>query len=261
MSKDFRPGLLPDASVFNFESLHLNPVEYDSAILVHGSSGEYRKGMLCPCARIETGQGALGCKACRGLGRIHPVELREPMIFLDSSRSAQAKYTGAGLLVEGQLQVSFPLGVIPARGDLLLPDNEVAVIHETLFRAVQQYDGRKLRAELDQPGQRPNPTRVRRAQLLYDNLEPEAIQEVSYIAPNGLAVLARRSDWKLSGARLEWLGKASPGAGEGFSVRYCAPAAYMVEAMWPVFRREADAVMPWRANLTRIDKLQENDLR
>lgn len=260
MSGKHRPGLLPGASVFNFESIHLNPLEYEEGILVHGSSGEYRRGMLCPCARVETGQGAVGCKNCRGLGWVHPKKMREPMIFLDSSRSAQGANHGSGWLLDGQIQVSFPLGVIPARGDLLFPDSEVGVIHETLWRALQQLDGRTVRRDLDQPGQRPGTLGPRRERLLYDDIHTEDIQQISYRDGDGELVLAHRSEWRLRGADIEWQGSCGPKVGEGYSVRYCAPVAYMVMKQWPAFRREADAVMPWRANLSRIDKLQETDL-
>lgn len=255
------PGLFDNVSlVTSWPPLHINPREIEDLILIHGSSGELRRGQVCPCARLETGQANANCPVCHGIGHVYPVPKREPLVFLDHSRTTSAKHQGPGYLSDGTIAVTVPGRVIPAKYDLILPDDDVAVVHETFHRDVQQVARQTLadRAIVDQ---RPIRLRPRAARLLYPTVTE--IEALYWLQGDRLAEARPGSDYRLAADGLiEWLDGAGPGPGEGFTVRYRAPAAYLVHAAVPLFRHEADRGAPYSVQATRIDKVQRDaDLR
>jgi hypothetical protein len=256
------------ANIGNFPAIHINPAELNALIVRHGSWAEYRKAVLCPCNRKETGMGSVGCKVCNGLGWAYPAELRQRCKFLDSSRTGQNRFEPSGHIVQGNLTVSIQAPLIPALGDVLMPCGERHIVHEQLHRALDQVDQREVRATADY-GHRTRPSGPKAERLLYrDNVEVESLYwAVEPTGPDDDGLRRGRigTDFRLvpegAGTRIEWVGTRGPARGKGYGVRYTADAAYMVKASMPVLRREANQQMPYRAVLDRLDKRQEADLR
>lgn len=257
-----RPSLLPSASLAGFLGVHLDPLEVDALIAVHGNECEYRRGQLCPCFRVETGQAAIGCPACRGLGWTYPESMRCRTAFLDHSKTAKGTMEGAGNMVQGEAQVTFRIGVVPGRGDLVLPDCEEHIVHEQFTRAVQQISQRDMRSRLP-PGGLTRPLPPRSERLLYP--DPFEVEAVSYLRGEEAVIATPDVDYRVAplegGTTIAWIGSRGPAPGEGYTVRYIAQAAYMVQSSPPNFRHEGAVAMPYRATLERLDKLQERDLR
>jgi len=255
------------ANIANFAAIHFNPREIDGLIGLHGNHSEYRKGVICPCNRIETGQGAAGCPQCRGLSWVHPKELRGRCMFLDASRSNRGKANPAGWTLSGTLQVTLPSALVPAVGDILLPCGEVHIVHEQFHRGVQQMSQLELRRRARQDGNNAVPRRLgmRVERLLYDRVIK--VEAVYWLDGDRLVMARENSDYKLvsegegKGTRIDWLGIRGPKQGDGYSIRYQAPAAYIVNETAPMFRHENNRSLPWRAGLDRLADLAEGDQR
>jgi hypothetical protein len=256
-----RASLLGDVNIAQFTPpLHFNPKELTELIIQHGTDSEYRRAMICPCSRIETGMAAIGCKACRGLGFLYPPELRCPTTFLNSGRSNDLRQQPAGYTTSGQMQVTFPSGLIPGRGDLVLPACEEHEVHEHFHRAVQQVDHRELPRQFDVA---PRPLRARAERLLYPEITK--LEEVYWLQDRERPMRGREGvDFTLQtrngGLHVVWTDGRGPAPGEGYSLRYRAPATYMVEPGRALHRNEANVTLPYRATLHRLDQMAEADL-
>lgn len=260
MSAPRRPGLFDNVSIGRWPPLHVNPRELDELIFLHGSSGELRRAMLCPCVRVETRQANAACQVCRGLGHVYPAELRCPMVFLDHSRSAQVKRQGPGALDDGTISITLPCGHVPGEGDMLLPDGEVSVVHEVFHRDLAQVSLQTLADRILLPDQQTRRLRPRPAALLYPTVT--RLESVAWKRGEQLILAKPGIDYRLVAGTIEWLDGESPEGGEGFTVRYLAPAAYIVRGQAPLFRHEANAAVPWQAQAKRLDKIQRDaDLR
>lgn len=262
-----RPSLLAGVNIAAFSSLHFNPLEIDAVIEEHGNWCEYRKGQLCPCARIETGQGNISCGVCRGLGWVYPAALRCRTKFLDSSRGGSSKMDPVGAIVSGQMQCTFRIGIVPARGDMILPECDEYVVHEQFHRAVQQVSRSEMRSRLPPSGtDRALPVRAER--LLYpDVFEMESVTWIGVDADGKDVIMYGKegTHYRLTtrdgGLWVDWTPGLGPEQGKGYTVRYVAAAAYLVKGAVPAFRHEANVAMPYKSSLERLDKLQEDDLR
>jgi len=254
------PGLFDGFSLAAFAPLHLNPDEINDFILIHGACGEYRKGFLCPCSRLETGLASAGCEVCHGVGYIHPEKDRHPLVFLDHSRQAQFRFRGVGSLADGTIAITFPSGIVPGRGDLILPDHEVVVVHEQFHRDVQQATLRTLADRRLVPEQDHGPFRPRPARLLYPSVTE--VEALHWIHEDRLVEAHAGVDYRIRAGRIEWLPGVAPDVGEGFSVRYTAPAAYMVAGNMPNYRTEGGRALPWSVTAQQLAKVQRGaDLR
>jgi hypothetical protein len=256
-----RPGLFDTGRIGQWPALHIDPRELDELILIHGNSGELRRAVLCPCVRVETRMANAACTACKGIGLLYPPELACPMIFLDRSRQIRTQRQGAGLLDDGTIQVTVPAGTIPAENDMLLPDGDVAVVQEVFHRDLQQVSNQTLADRLLLPDQQSRRLRPRRAALLYPSVTE--LEALAWRREDGEVFLGRPGiDYRLSDGAVEWLKGESPPVGGGFSVRYRAPAAYIIHGSAPLFRHEADRAVPWSVTAQRLDKIQRvSDLR
>lgn len=258
-------------SIAAFDPLHFNPVEFDELVLIHGNSGEWRRGQLCPCLRIETRRPNAGCEVCQGIGFVYPLEQRCSTCFLDHSRSTSAKADGPGYLADGTISFTLGLGLVPARGDLLLPDDDIHVVHEVFHRDTAQVTNhaalsRRLRDDEVERTEAP-PNAVFRslaagpARLLYPTVtELEAVHwlepEPGRVGGLRLARATEGHDYVLTDGSIRWLADAGPNRGRGFTVRYRAPAAYIVHGTAPMFRHESGHTMPWNGQASRLDHLQ-----
>lgn len=264
-----RPGWFDRASIGRWPAFHINPQEIEDEIFLHGSGGELRRAMLCPCRRIESQAANAACGVCNGVGFVYPDEMREWMIFLDHSRKTSNRREAAGMLTDGQIAVTVPISgadAPPAQFDLLLPDKEVSTIHEHFHRDVRTVSNRTL-ADRQMYLAGPSPAvRPRPAKLLYPKvILVEAVSWILGVLGSGSErlVMARQgSDFQVIDGTIEWLTDRGPPEAAGFSVRYQASAAYEVFSSAPLFRREADAAMPWAVDAMRLDKIQRKaDLR
>lgn len=238
---------------------HYNPAEYASLIVQHGIGAQYRKAILCPCIRLDTGMPRVGCPHCRGLGRLYPLKWRIPMIVLDTSRSSNVKMAVAGLMMDGIITLSFPPGVIPGVGDLVLPDGDLHIVQETLFRG-----GTKRVPDSIRNAPRVTsvaiPNEGRDERLLY----PTDVEiEAAYYLDAGDNLIEARDDAYTLGVenRWTWRDGEGPEMGHAWTVRYRATACYMIAGTGPMFRCEADVAQPYKAQAKRLDRLAPSDLR
>lgn len=258
-----RESLLAAARLDAYLPVHFNPHEIDALIAEHGNVCEYRRAVLCPCSRIETQMGAIGCPVCRGIGWSYPTTMRCTTRLLDQSRSGQSKIEPAGAILRGEAQFTFRIGILPALGDLVLPECETHVVMELMHRNVQQIDGYAEAVKLPPRGlSRPLPARSER--LLYPEIFE--IEAVVWIHEGELVVGVEGVQYRQKptpdgGLTIEFMGSFGPQQGEGYSVRYIAQAAYMIRGSVPMFRHEGDVAFPYRSSLSRLDKVQEMDLR
>lgn len=266
MGTDRRAGsLLPNMKIGQLAPpLHLNLDEYNEELLTYGSSAELRRAVWCPCFRIDTRQPNSDCERCRGNGHLYPEELREPVLVLDTSRSATMRWASAGLVAQGQMTVSFPCGFIPGEFDMVLPDEDLHVVNQVLFRQRTRRlnDVDHLREDRVPYSGGVKQTQVaRQERLLYPT--DVCIESVYYEDADGVLRSPEKGrDYRLlEGNEWEWIGEAGPEPGGSWCVRYRAPAAYLVQGSGPLLRRSADENMPYRATLMRLDKVSPDDLR
>lgn len=255
-------GVFDVVNAADLAGVQFSAAEFDSLIATHGNSGELRRSVSCPCRRIDTRMPDVSCDHCHGLGWIYPPTLREPMIWLDTQRSAQAKIEGAGDLVDGTAQFTFPSGVVPARGDMMIPDGEEHVVTEYLYRDGTRRTPDALLRPYRSSADQVKPAQVgRRERLLYP--VPCCVEFVAYIRPSdrGLAQ-ANPTEYQIDNdGRWTWRGEAGPEPGEAWTVRYRAPAVYVIGKALPRFRHQHDQRMPHMVTAKRLDIVSSEDLR
>jgi len=81
------------------------PEEFDRVILQHGKRLVWRKAMLCPCIRAESGQADLNCTDCDGSGYIYvdPLAIQAHMASFSKNTRIYEKF---GLWQSGEVQVT-----------------------------------------------------------------------------------------------------------------------------------------------------------
>lgn len=241
---------------------HLSPLEFDALLRAHGSPVEYRPAIACPCVRIDTRMPAGTCPTCKGLGRVYPEALRKQVTVLDTQRSATLRLERAGLAAQGTIQLTFPVGVIPALGDMVLPCGDVHIVQETLFRdGTRRVTDAMIRDARRAPDHLPVAQRERTERLLYPGIS--CIELASYINADGAFVMATEAQYTIDAdSRWTWKEGFGPAPGAAWTVRYRAPAAYVVYTSSPMFRHEGGGgPMPYRVQAQRLDKVSAEDLR
>ena len=248
-------------SLTDLGGLHIDPQELSELIVDHGQGCELRRAQLCPCIRPETGQPRGNCPSCRGLRFLHPTgdTYREGMVALILSQQLQREFRNAGVLVTGTVRVLFPLGVLPGEGDLLLPDQEEHVVHERLIRDDRPVRDSIVRSRETSASQAAPKTVPFRERLLYPDLT--MVESVWYWDDGeGRSFEATEGhDYKpgFPDGVVRWHPGRGPKAGEAYSVRYRAPAAYMLEPAQPMFRSEHNSVFPYSVTAQRLDQWSE----
>lgn len=260
MTTERSRGLLDSLNLAELPGLmHLSPEEFDTAIALHGSSGELRRAMPCPCVRIDTRTPKISCRHCKGIGQLYPAHLREPMMVLDLQRRSTAKLIAAGKVPVGTIQLTFPAGYVPGFGDMFLPDEEEHVVTQTLFRdgTVRATDAH-LRLDRVSPDQVKPSLRPRFERLLYDNVC--CIEAVAFEDDDGDMVFSNPSEYHVDkDGRWTWRKDCGPASGRAWVVRYRAPAAYLVHTSVPVYRTEADQAMPHLVTAQALYRLTHED--
>lgn len=268
-----RPGL-PAHNLFDLGgSFHIDPLELASAIIDHGVGAEWRRAIVCPCVRPDTRTPRLDCKTCRGIGWAYPEPMRCSTLILATNRTASSRYGEPGVMVDGDMRVTLPPGHVPGLGDMFLPDNEAHVVQQRFFRnATMRSSGAAneaiLRAHhgLDAV---PMAQVGRVERLLYPSTE--CIEQVTYMQPDlsegaepddEVLVLAHEREYHVdTDGGFRWHAGYGPGPGRAWTVRYRAPAAYVVMTSGPVLRQDGDTPLPWMATLKRLDRLAQEDMR
>jgi hypothetical protein len=254
-------SVLDSVNVAGIMGAHLSAAEFDYLIVQHGNSGEFRRAQACPCVRLETRTADVSCSACKGLGRYYPDEMREPLIVLDVQRNETRRLAAAGQLPSGTISLTFPSEIVPGFGDLWLPDEEEHVVTETLWsQGTMRATDDALR--IDRVGQdQIKPSLLpRKERLLYPSIC--CVENVAYKAESGDILTASEHQYHIdTDGRWTWRAGCGPSPGRAWTVRYRAPAAYMVHTSSPVYRSEADERMPHKCNAQALNRISAEDLR
>jgi hypothetical protein len=253
-----RNPFYPGVQIGDFAELHFDPAEYEQQIDSYGVDCEIRPSVRCPCARIEDHKPRGNCKSCKGLGLLFPDDLRQTHRVLLYTR-APTKQPQPAPMVVGSITCTFPLGYVPGEWDLLLPDPEEHVVHQTIFRASLQTSNREAWNRTTTHDQHPPVLRPAEDRLLYP--DPTAIEIVLWADTEGKVHTASPNDYRLMGDRVEWVGSRGPSAGSAYTIRYRARAAYVLEPSEPSFRQEDLNGLPYRCQATRLDRAGWPDLR
>lgn len=239
--------------ITDFPHVHIDPMELSDLIETHGVGCELRRAVWCPCSRVETRQARTGCPFCKGLRFTYPKKMRDDIVALVQSRNPKRALVPAGELVTGIAVVTFPIGIVPGLGDMLLPAGEFHVVHEVLWRAYNPIDNQAIRArertpDVAAPKIDPGPEA-----LLYPKVE--CIEHLHWIDRQANKLCeASAADYELKGNVIEWRDGRGPKPGEGYSVRYRAQAAYILNPGEPVTRSESGQGMPYRVEAQRLDR-------
>lgn len=244
-----------------FPEVRFDLDEFQTMLDARGVGCLYRKGIRCPCVRIETGQARAGCPDCGGLGFAYPLELEEPIIALCQNRSPRRTMDPSGQKVAGTMVCTFPVGVVPAEGDMILPDEEEHTVQQVLRRQVAQVDPRTVRGRETHPSQDAPVLTPTTERLLYPDVRRvEAIYWRDDAAGGGLKLAKEGRDYVRELNVITWHQGRGPAAGKAFSVRYRAPAAYVLSPAEPV-TRTSEPGFPYRAEAKRLDRWGTPDLR
>lgn len=255
-------GILEGVNVADLPTLRMTAAEFDLLIADQGSSGELRRSLPCPCARIDTKTPAGDCPRCHGTGRTYPKTLREPMMWLDQQRQATMKLAAVGAIPDGTIHLTFPSGYVPGFGDMVLPDDEAHVVVELLFRdSTRRVFDRDLSVYRDSTDQRKMPQTERLERLLYPvpcciefvGIEDEATRELVEVSPHDYTI-DRDGRWT-------WHKGCGPESGKAWAVRYRAPAIYVVHTSAPRFREVGNQRMPHLVTAKRLDVFAAEELR
>lgn len=264
VSRKPREEVGADVRLADYPVLRLPPEQLDDLIETHGIGAILRRSILCPCVRSDTKSPRSGCTICRGIGFAYPPDLEEPVIVFVLSRNARQRALTAGRHYDGTAEVTFPSGIIPARGDMLLPDGEVHTVNEVLHRQNLEIDVRAMRRQVTDPDAQVPMIPVPSERLLYPDVA--SIEYVTWYdrsRPEGeqLVTAVEGDDYTVDGPRITWLEGHGPGVAGGYSVRYRAPAAYLIADAAPVHRSESTKPIPHKATVSRLDRWGEPDVR
>jgi len=249
------PDIFSGPIMSQMPGFHINLEDLDNHILEHGVGAELRRAMPCPCARIENRQSRATCPTCAGQRWIFPEHMRSSVIVMVSSRSPMRKMREAGELITGTIQMTFTSDIRPGPGDMVLPDEDTHVVTQVLFRAVQQVDPALVRSRSTHPSQLPPAGTVAPERLLYPDVID--VQELAWEDEQRRVCFARQGDYDRVGNTITWRDGSGPAAGRAYTVRYTAPAAYMLFPGEPLVRAEGPRYYPIRCEAQRLDRWQE----
>lgn len=259
-----RPGqFMPGWNLYEsgLPLLHIDPDELDDHVERHGIGAEWRVAVICPCRRHDTQTPRAGCPVCGGVGFAYPDELRRPIVVLLHSRNERTEAKALGRRESGTASATFPRGIVPARGDLILPDDERHTVQQLIHRVgPDEVDRSALRAELLE--RRDVNTRVERPRvagerLLYPSIG-NADVELVYWTDDTTGELVRGrvgADVQIKNGLVEWAPRRGPAPHRAYTIHYAAPAAYVISHdASPVYRSDGPVVYPYHATVQRLDR-------
>lgn len=245
--------------------LRIDPQRLQSLIERHGVSGELRRSMICPCVRSETGRARLDCPSCLGLGRLYPAHAREPLCVLLLNRNPMGSDAEPGAMVRVDATMTLPLPIVPGRGDMFVPDREQHVVDEVFHAGRLDADAEVLAEEeltgisLESQGSQSRSFTLRYPADVTGC--PLVVEHVSWWDGQQARMGTEGEDWWLDGRELVFAPGAGPSQGEAHvSVRYRAPAAYVVEHNPAFYRAGSGVTVPFRCGVSRLDKMGKRDL-
>ena len=258
-------GVRPAALEIDFDSsafpdLPFDPEEFDQLLDARGVGCLLKRAIRCPCLRVESRQARAGCPVCGGLGFAYPPELNEPIVALVLNRSFRRSQQPVGQEVIGTVTVTFPRDILPGQGDMLLPDGEVHSVSQVLRRSLAQVDPQVVRDRATAPDQLAPLVRPTTERLLYPDVV--RIEHLYWLDDAGESLRTGKEgrDYTRSANVLTFRPDHGPGPGKAFSVRYAAPAAYVISPSEPV-ARTGEAGFPYRCEAQRLDRWGTPDLR
>ena len=252
--------LLLETSVADFASFHIDPSELDDLIGMHGIACRYRRAVICPCARIETNQPRAGCPNCNGLGFLYPKDLEDEIVALVLNRNPRRTAAAPGEFITGSVVITFPLGTVPGRGDMVLPTLERHTVHQLVRRAEMQVDPVVVASRATAPDHAAPKVGVAGDRLLYPDIVE--VDDCYWLDEDqGLHRGKAGADFVLKSGAVTWKDGHGPKPGRAYSVRYMAPAAYVVYPSEPLLRAEAENFYTYRAEAQRLDRWGSPDLR
>jgi len=253
-----------ELGITDLGGIHIDPQELSELVVDHGQPAELRRAQLCPCIRPESQQARGNCGTCRGLGWFHPVgdKYREPVIALILSQQLQRDFRQAGHILTGTVQVTFPLGIVPGEADILLPEVEEHVISETLWRLDRPIRDRLVRARQTTSDQAAPKTAPFRERLIYpDVISVESIWYWDDETQSPVETFPGHDYLdEFHDGEVRWHPGRGPDPGKAYTVRYRAPAAYMLEPGEPIFRSEHGAAFPYKVVGQRLDRWTQKHL-
>ena len=222
-------GLAPLAEDGNANKITVS--RFDRTIQDRGLWCEWRKGVLCPCRRADTKQPNVNCQECNGIGHFYPPERRERVKVLILGRRPKGDAKDPGVLVTGQVGLTFESKYDPHGGDMVFPEIEYHHVDQLLVRASNQVVKADVVDRLSSslamlPKQTPRPERLR----YQSGIDVEWVGWVVDGDDGGKRV-AKASvgvDFDLFGNEIRWKEGRGPEAGATYSVHYTAPAAYLI---------------------------------
>lgn len=254
-------GNLWSNTILRQTAFHLDPREFDLAIVQHGQKGEYRRSLVCPCQRVETGWSRSTCTSCRGLGRMYPEGQRCIEYMLPAKPDGSGSFTSASLIYDITEAGMMRSTANPAIGDMWLPCGEVHTVQQLVRFNVQPVPVNDLRRRIvtqshsDVP-RIPSPASGR---LLYPSVT--LIDACAYQDADGKVRMAEQDvEFRLNGVSIEWIGAAGPPPGGAATVRYQAPATYLIGMATPKWGTEGGQRMPWEVRFDRLDRRADADL-
>ena len=138
---------------------------------------------------------------------------------------------------------------------MILPEGEVHAIHETLWRNDQPVRPSRMRARVRASDEQPVNQRPRRERLLYpDVLEVESVWYWDAESERAVQAVQGHDYAPPREGIIPWFEGRGPDAGQAYTVRYLAPAAYMLMPAEPVYRNEAGEEYPYMAIGQRLDR-------
>lgn len=259
-------GSLLNNTILASVPFHFGVGELDNHVRTHGTRGELRRGVLCPCQRPETHMPRGSCPSCKGVGWLYPVNMRCESYMAMQDRETAVRHTSAGVLTDGEVLATVLSTTPPERGDMWLPCGERHTIHQTLWRRQTQVSQSDMRAKLLGQDRTNSDTvmRPRLERLLYANSANHICHyEVDDPTTNDRRVVEAvvERDFRVIGQDVRWVDGVGPEPGRAYTIRYDAPAAYIVTKKIPRYREEGGQPLPQRCALAQLDRMQDRDIR
>lgn len=257
--------LITGALITDLGEFHVDPEELNELILMHGQGCRYRPAMACPCVRPETKQPRAGCPICHGMRWMYPPDLEQEIVALVMNPHPSRRSTPAGEVITDSAVITFPIGIVPGQGDMILPDTEEHVVTQILRRSYQPVDNTAVSERQTAPEQRAPRVNVPAEHLLYPTIT--RLDALYWLVDDDDAEGGQRAaagalgrDFTLKGRNIVWVPGHGPATGKAYSVRYRAPAAYVCNPGTPANRSEAENAYPYKCEAQRLDRLGTPDL-
>lgn len=246
-------------NVTDFPALELSVEELDDLIVQRGVGALYSKGFRCPCLRPETLQPRAGCDFCKGLGWAYPADQEEPVVAAIFNRQARKLTAQAqGDIASDSAVILLPSEFHAAEGDRIRPDGQLHTVQQLIRRQIQAIHPATVNQASSFVGEAYPVSPPVEDPLLYPDVEKRNIEAILYrVMIDGEWKLRQAGvgSWDLIRGRIFWRSGDGPVAGEIYTVRYRAPAVYVLFPFEEAARGEGGVFLPVRYEGKRLDRL------